>query len=167
MWLIVLSDQLPIVALVSPYPTNQLIGHGPNFQRLTAARLCFALAKERSVCGIVGDFSPVFLTGRQVTHVLLTRPPLPPPLAKGRTFDLHVLGTPPAFILSQDQTRHPKRKKARDSRGVATAFIHVLGELRSRPSCCSCCPLLGCSQMLLTFVPSRPMERRKRPEGCS
>src|SRR5216684_7705966 len=24
-----------------------------------------------------------------------------------RTFDLHVLGTPPAFILSQDQTRHP------------------------------------------------------------
>src|ERR1700730_16824694 len=22
-------------------------------------------------------------------------------------FDLHVLGTPPAFILSQDQTRHP------------------------------------------------------------
>jgi hypothetical protein len=33
-----------------------------------------------------------------------------------RTFDLHVLGTPPAFILSQDQTRHPKRKKARDSR---------------------------------------------------
>src|SRR5207237_1487537 len=24
-----------------------------------------------------------------------------------RTYDLHVLGTPPAFILSQDQTRHP------------------------------------------------------------
>ena len=24
-----------------------------------------------------------------------------------RAFDLHVLGTPPAFILSQDQTRHP------------------------------------------------------------
>jgi hypothetical protein len=23
-----------------------------------------------------------------------------------RAFDLHVLGTPPAFILSQDQTRH-------------------------------------------------------------
>ena len=28
-WLIVLSDQLPIVALVSLYPTNQLIGRGP------------------------------------------------------------------------------------------------------------------------------------------
>ena len=34
MWLIVLSDQLPIVALVGSYPTNQLIGHGPSFQRL-------------------------------------------------------------------------------------------------------------------------------------
>jgi hypothetical protein len=33
-WLIVLSDQLPIVALVSSYPTNQLIGHRPIPQRL-------------------------------------------------------------------------------------------------------------------------------------
>ena len=36
----------------------------------------------------------------QVTHALLTRPPLTP---KG-SLDLHVLGTPPAFVLSQDQT---------------------------------------------------------------
>src|SRR5712692_8991895 len=28
-------------------------------------------------------------------------------LPESRAFDLHVLGTPPAFILSQDQTRHP------------------------------------------------------------
>ena len=28
-------------------------------------------------------------------------------LPVGRTFDLHVLRTPPALILSQDQTRHP------------------------------------------------------------
>src|SRR5258708_36009085 len=27
-------------------------------------------------------------------------------LPESRAFDLHVLGTPPAFILSQDQTRH-------------------------------------------------------------
>ena len=39
--------------------------------------------------------------------MLLTRPPLPLFPKKHRTFDLHVLGTPPAFILSQDQTRHP------------------------------------------------------------
>ena len=29
MWLIVLSDQLPIVALVSHYLTNKLMGRGP------------------------------------------------------------------------------------------------------------------------------------------
>ena len=42
----------------------------------------------------------------QVTHALLTRPPLTY-ISLGfnvSPFDLHVLGTPPAFILSQDQT---------------------------------------------------------------
>jgi hypothetical protein len=34
------------------------------------------------------------------SHVLLTRPPLIPK----DPFDLHVLGLPPAFALSQDQT---------------------------------------------------------------
>ena len=34
------------------------------------------------------------------SHALLTRPPLVPK----DPFDLHVLGLPPAFILSQDQT---------------------------------------------------------------
>ena len=40
----------------------------------------------------------------QVAYVLLTRSPLSriAPLS----IDLHVLGTPPAFILSQDQTLH-------------------------------------------------------------
>ena len=32
--------------------------------------------------------------------MLLTRPPLDPKVS----FDLHVLSTPPAFVLSQDQT---------------------------------------------------------------
>ena len=42
-------------------------------------------------------------------HPCVTHPSATPSLSrkKGRTFDLHVLGTPPAFILSQDQTRHP------------------------------------------------------------
>ena len=43
-------------------------------------------------------------TERQVPHALLTRSPLSE-VPKGFTpFDLHVLGTPPAFVLSQDQT---------------------------------------------------------------
>jgi hypothetical protein len=36
--------------------------------------------------------------------VLLTRSPLSEQPKSLFTFDLHVLGTPPAFILSQDQT---------------------------------------------------------------
>ena len=95
-------------------------------------------------------------------HPCATHPSATASPQRGRTFDLHVLGTPPAFILSQDQTRHPKRKK-HATHGEPRESS--LGELRSRPSCCSCrCPLLGCSQMLLAFVPSAPM-RSKRREG--
>ena len=44
----------------------------------------------------------------QVTYVLLTRSPLTSEKASFPfgPFDLHVLGMPPAFILSQDQTLH-------------------------------------------------------------
>ena len=38
----------------------------------------------------------------QVAHALLTRSPLR--VIANSPFDLHVLGTPPAFVLSQDQT---------------------------------------------------------------
>ena len=40
----------------------------------------------------------------QVTHVLLTRSRLCPRPKPGSSLHLHVLGTPPAFVLSQDQT---------------------------------------------------------------
>ena len=58
-----------------------------------------------SVCGItrpLGRLSPAL---RQVAHVLRTRSPVA--LADPR--DLHVLSTPPAFVLSQDQTLHESR----------------------------------------------------------
>ena len=45
---------------------------------------------------------------RQVTHVLLTRPPLIHFPKETSSLDLHVLGTPPAFVLSQDQTLNKK-----------------------------------------------------------
>ena len=44
----------------------------------------------------------------QVTHVLLTRSPLIHPASWASSFDLHVLSTPPAFVLSQDQTLRKK-----------------------------------------------------------
>src|SRR4051812_5847685 len=45
----------------------------------------------------------------QVTHVLLTRSPLINPASWASSFDLHVLSTPPAFVLSQDQTLRKKQ----------------------------------------------------------
>ena len=49
----------------------------------------------------------------QVTHVLLTRSPLiqDPQKQVPSPFDLHVLSTPPAFVLSQDQTLQTKPTK--------------------------------------------------------
>ncbi|MDB5281301.1 MAG: hypothetical protein JWO06_376 [Bacteroidota bacterium] len=49
---------------------------------------------------------------RQVVYVLLTRTPLVSGIATLLPFDLHVLGLPLAFILSQDQTLHCKRVKS-------------------------------------------------------
>jgi hypothetical protein len=64
--------------------------------------------------GITGTFAkapcgaPLSLCPRYVIHALLTRPPLNPRnIATTRVpFDLHALATPPAFVLSQDQTLH-------------------------------------------------------------
>ena len=61
-------------------------------------------------CGISIPFGMLSPSWRQVTHALLTRPPLsflnfiPKESVKKFSLDLHVLGTPPAFVLSQDQT---------------------------------------------------------------
>jgi hypothetical protein len=40
--------------------------------------------------------------------VLLTRSLLCPRASPGSSLNLHVLGTPPAFVLSQDQTLREK-----------------------------------------------------------
>ena len=62
------------------------------------------------LCGISSRFQLLSPTPRQVAHALLTRSPLsirfiqPKPKSTNAPFDLHVLGTPPAFVLSQDQT---------------------------------------------------------------
>jgi len=83
---------------------------------LTAASRRTATSMERSpfipktgvpgtVSGISHAFAKLSQIQGQVTHALLTRAPLYSFLQAGSfSFDLHVLGTPPAFILSQDQT---------------------------------------------------------------
>ena len=64
--------------------------------------------------GISRRFQRLSRSPGQVSHVLLTRSPLSPGPKSGFSFDLHVLGTPPAFVLSQDQTL---RRDLHDSRG--------------------------------------------------
>ena len=58
------------------------------------------------LCGISAPFGALSPCVGQVAHALLTRPPLKPgPIAGPQSpLDLHVLGTPPAFVLSQNQT---------------------------------------------------------------
>ena len=55
-------------------------------------------------CGISTSFPVLFPTERKVAHALLTRPPLEVGPKANSPLDLHVLSTPPAFVLSQDQT---------------------------------------------------------------
>ncbi len=58
------------------------------------------------VWGISSRFQLLFPSKGQVSYILLTHPPLIHLASKISSFDLHVLSTPPAFTLSQDQTLH-------------------------------------------------------------
>ena len=79
--------------------SNQTRGHLSAHKALVS-RSC----GPETLCGISSRFQLLSPTERQVPHALLTRSPLSE-VPKGFTpFDLHVLGTPPAFVLSQDQT---------------------------------------------------------------
>ena len=107
MWPFTLSGRLLIVALVGCYLTNQLISGESIFDRSSLITLsCESVMSS----GINPGFPRLSLCLRQVTHLLLTRPPLiqddvcPRASVFSSSLDLHVLGAPPAFVLSQDQT---------------------------------------------------------------
>ncbi len=82
MWLIILSDQLPVFALVGHYLTNKLIGREPLLGRQVPEGIpTFSRPAMRpeAVSGISPDFSGLSPTRGQVAHALLTRSPLPVP----------------------------------------------------------------------------------------
>ncbi len=61
MWLIILSDQLPVVALVSRYLTNKLIGREPLNRRDLAATFTPEPCDSSAIRGIIrplGRLSP-------------------------------------------------------------------------------------------------------------
>ena len=103
MWLIILSNQLSIVALASHYLTNELMERGPIHLRKLVYRglLSEPYQSKALVRGISPPFGRLSPRDGQVAHVLLTRAPL----YRGRSpfsCDLHILGAPLTFALSQD-----------------------------------------------------------------
>ena len=87
MWLVVLSDQLLIVALVGFYPANKLIRYRPLLSREVLRSPAFTLRSHAVLADLSASYPPQQDTFRYVTHPFATRrqeqaPPLP--------FDLHV-----------------------------------------------------------------------------
>ncbi len=73
MWLIVLSDQLPVGALVSRYLTNKLIGRETILEQRTLSSPDHVVL---SIFGINPSFLGLSRSPGQVSHVLRTRSPL-------------------------------------------------------------------------------------------
>jgi hypothetical protein len=107
-WPVTLSGRLPVKALVGHYPTNKLIGreHIPHQKPFPPTTM-----KQSVASGISHPFRQLSQSEGQITHVLLTRSPLEYPPKEAFPLDLHVLSTPPAFVLSQDQTLHRKHNE--------------------------------------------------------
>ena len=101
-WPITLSGRLPIVDLVGRYLTNYLMGRELTLYRISP--LTPSSCDIVVLCGISTCFQVLSPCRGQIAHALLTRPPLEQQPKSLSPLDLHVLGTPPAFVLSQNQT---------------------------------------------------------------
>src|SRR3954452_17920444 len=81
-------------------------------------------------------FRQLSQSGGQITHVLLTRSPLEYPPKGAFPLDLHVLSTPPAFVLSQDQTLHTSYRKPIQAKKRSTSKQSpriVVSQLKKNP----------------------------------
>ena len=100
-WPVTLSGRLPVKALVGHYPTNKLIGreHIPHQKNLSTNTPCSSWSHP-VLATLSGSYPKV--EGRLLTCYSPVRRSSTPEGAF--PLDLHVLSTPPAFLLSQDQT---------------------------------------------------------------
>ena len=103
-WPVALSGRLPVVALVGHYPTNKLIGREPIPDRKTFHHQPCG-RRSYSVLAPVSEGYPK-VQGRLLTCYSPVRRSSTP--ERAFPLDLHVLSTPPAFVLSQDQTLQQK-----------------------------------------------------------
>ena len=102
MWGTVLSDPLPITGSVGRRPADYLMGRMPVPDRLSALSPIGCPTGEP--WRIIRRFHRLSARRGLVAYALRTRAPLSRPPKEPIPFDLHVLGLPLAFILSQDQT---------------------------------------------------------------
>ena len=116
-WPVALSGRLPVVALVGHHPTNKLIGREPIPDRKTFhPPPC--RGRSYPVLAPVSEGYPK-VQGRLLTCYSPVRRSSTP--ERAFPLDLHVLSTPPAFVLSQDQTlqknwfQHPPKEALRVS----------------------------------------------------
>ena len=72
-WLIILSDQLPIVALVGHYPTNKLIGHRPLPEREALRSPTFLLRAYAVLAQLSLGYPPLRGTFRCIPHPFAAR----------------------------------------------------------------------------------------------
>jgi hypothetical protein len=111
-WPDTLSGRLPVVALVGHHPTNKLIGRGPIPHRKSFPPPGHATSKVYSVLDPVSQAYPK-VQGRSPTCYSPVRHSSTP--ERAFPFDLHVLSTPPAFVLSQDQTLQTKTPRPNEA----------------------------------------------------
>src|ERR671920_303888 len=107
--------------MVGHYPTIKLIGreHIPHRKNFPHPHM-----RADVISGIRHRFRCLSQSEGQITHVLLTRSPLVYPPKEAFPLDLHVLSTPPAFVLSQDQTLHQKNRKLNpDNKTPPTTYV--------------------------------------------
>ena len=101
-WGTVLSDPLPIADSVGRHPADYLMGRMPVPSRPKALPL--QGCPKSGAWRITRRFHRLPAGTGWVAYALRTRPPLSPAPKDRIPSDLHVLGLPLAFILSQDQT---------------------------------------------------------------
>ena len=105
--------------MVGHHPTNKLIGREPiphqnNQNRSNLSKPTHASRPEHPVLATLSCGYPEE-GGRLLTCYSPVRHSSTPTTKEGASpFDLHVLSTPPAFVLSQDQTLHTKTQKAQN-----------------------------------------------------
>src|ERR1044071_955477 len=77
-WLIILSDQLPVLGLVGRYLTNYLMGRRliPKREVLRSSAFTSASFEAVVICCISPPFGRLSTTQGEITYVLLTRAPL-------------------------------------------------------------------------------------------